>query len=249
MVGYAICSIERSGSTLLSDLLQSTGVAGRPLVEPFNQRVRTTAESKNNLPDLEAYLSFVCDRARSANGILGINLMWRHLALFGDEVRTLPRWRDETSLQMLQHFIPELDQFVLTYRRDRLAQAVSWAIAYQTDRWRHSDPQLGRTPRYEFALVDTLFQSVVADSLGWETLFKLHGIEPLRIAYEDLSVDGEEAVRQTLVYLGLPATSAAKAQTQLERQANKVNQEWCDLYRADVARMLATPYPKQWLHN
>lgn len=249
MVGYAICSVERSGSTLLSDLLERTGVAGRPVVEPFNMRVQAAAFRRHQFSHYGSYLAFACERARTSNGVFGLNLMWRHLARVDGELRRCGTSVGQTSLQLLQHFVPELRQFVFTQRRDRLAQAVSWAIAYQTDRWRSSDPARGRTPSYDFSIVDSLYQSVLADSLAWETWFALHGIDPLRIDYEDLIADQNGVVQRTLEFLGLSVPPDLNLESRFKRQRTSVNQFWCERYKADLAEALAAPLPSDWLHD
>jgi LPS sulfotransferase NodH len=249
LFGYAICSVERSGSTLLSDLLEHTGVAGRPVVEPFNMPVQATAFQRHRFSDYGSYLAFARQRACTSNGVFGINLMWRHLARVDMELRRCRTWAGETSLQMLQHYLPELRHFVFTQRRDALAQAVSWAIAYQTDRWRSSDPDLGRTPSYDFSLVDLLYETVLADNRGWETWFALHGIEPLRIEYEDLAAHHEAVARRTLEFFGLPIPPDVRFESRYEKQATSVNQLWCERYTADLADMSAAPLPSDWLHD
>ena len=247
MTGYAICSVERTGSTLYSALLEQTGIAGRPVVEPFNTKIQSTAFRRHRFSTYHEYLDFARGQARTPNGVFGINIMWRHLARVVGELERARSWNGETSVQMLQHYLPKLTHFVFTQRRDALAQAVSWAIAYQTDRWKSTDPDLGRTPVYDFPLIDTLHQNVVADNFGWETWFKLNGIEPLRLTYEDLIDNPRREIFRTLEFLGLDTPAELALVTHIEKQATDLNHTWRDRYLEDKARNNVIQLPTPWL--
>lgn len=249
MAGYAICSVERTGSTLYSALLEQTGMLGRPVVEPFNMKVEVTAFRHHQFSTYASYLEFVRRQASTPNGMFGVNLMWRHLARVIGMLERARSWNGETSIQMLQHYLPGLTHFVFTQRQSALAQAVSWAIAYQTDRWKSTDPDLGRASSYDFSLVDALYQSVLADNFGWETWFTLNGIEPLRLVYEDLIADPGRTVRRTFEFLGLPAPADLPFGTHIEKQGTTLNQIWCDRYLEDKARNNVTQLPRHWLND
>jgi LPS sulfotransferase NodH len=247
--GYLVCSVERSGSTLYAELLERTGIAGRPLAEPFNMKVEADAFRRHQFQNYGSYLDFVRLSAATSNGVFGINLMWRHLARLTQRLETARSWNGQTMLEMLQHFIPGVTHFVLTERRNSLAQAVSWAIAYQTDRWRSTDPDRGTVPSYSFELIDTLYQNVLADYLGWENWFALHGIQPLRICYEDLISDKVGALRRTLEFLGLPYPATLHLHNRLEVQSTSLNHIWVERYAAELSARLAESPPSDWLYD
>ncbi len=127
-MGYLICSVERSGSTLLCDLLQTTGVAGRPLVEPFNTRVEADAFKQHGFDDFTAYLQFATQRSRTDNGVCGINLMWRHLARVDALTRRATGGSSDFFVSM-SDYMQGIDYALLTVRRDTIGQAISWALA------------------------------------------------------------------------------------------------------------------------
>ncbi|MFE2211121.1 Stf0 family sulfotransferase [Streptomyces canus] len=156
-------------------------------------------------------------------------------------------WNGETSMQMLQHYLPGLTHFIFTQRRDAFAQAVSWAIAYQTDRWKSTDPDLGRKPSYDFSLIDALYQNTLADNFGWETWFKLNGVEPLRLTYEDIVEDPRKEILRSLKFLGLEAPAELSLVTRIEKQGTDLNRNWRDRYLADKARNNVTQLPTHWL--
>ncbi|MCQ9179229.1 hypothetical protein KMT30_09315 [Streptomyces sp. IBSBF 2953] len=247
MAGYAICSVERTGSTFYSALLEKTGTAGRPVVEPFNMKVQSTAFQHHRFDTYGSYLDFVHRQASTPNGVFGINVMWRHVARLVGELERARSWNGETSIQMIRYYLPGLTHFIFTQRRDAIAQAVSWAIAYQTDRWKSTDPDLGRKPSYDFSLVDALYQNVVADNFGWETWFKLNGIEPLRLTYEDIVEDPHKEIFRSFEFLGLEKPAELSLVTHIEKQRTDLNQMWRDRYLEDKARNNVTQLPTHWL--
>lgn len=244
-----MCSVERSGSTLYAELLEQTGIAGRPLVEPFNMKVQADAFRRHRFGYYGDYLGFVQRNATTPNGVFGINLMWRHLARLARNLEQARPWNGETMLEMLQHFIPEVTHFILTERRNSLSQAVSWAIAYQTDRWRSTDRDFDIVPSYSFELIDALYQNVLADYLGWESWFAMHGIRPLRICYEDLIADQVDTLHQTLEFLGLPFPSSLHLHGRLKVQSTSLNLVWAERYTAELQSRLAQSPPSDWLYD
>ncbi|QWF21804.1 hypothetical protein KM427_23255 [Nocardioides sp. LMS-CY] len=237
MVNYIICSVERTGSTLLSTLLEHTGELGRPIVEPFNMQVEAEAQRTHAFTSYDAYLEHVTARAATPNGVAGINLMWRHLARLMARLRA--RHGDTgTDLDLLRRHFPRLQHFILTERRDVIAQAVSWAIAYQTDCWRSTDPGNGARPHYDFALINTLHQNAVADAFGWETWFAANGIRPHRFVYEDWVRDQAAAVAGASELIRGAAAPAADAVLALRRQSTTLNEDWRSRYVDDLAAYL-----------
>lgn len=247
MAGYAICSVERSGSTLYCELLEQTGVAGRPMIEPFNMKVETVAYRHHDFATYDAYLDFATRRASTPNAVFGINLMWRHLARVSARLQETRAQQHDGTQDVLRVHLPELTHFVFTQRRDVLAQAVSWAIAYQTDRWKSTDPDTGVAPSYDFALVDALYQNVLADTFAWETWFSAHSITPMRIFYEDLIEDPSRLIRQTLEFLDLQYPPAVSLAPTIMRQATEVNQIWQARYLEDKRLNNDTALPPHWL--
>lgn len=247
MGGYLICSVERTGSTLYSELLQQTGLAGRPVIEPFNMKIQTTAFRYHQFSTYGSYIEFALRQATTPNGVFGINLMWRHLPRVIGELERARSWNGETSIQMLQHYLPGLSRFVFTQRRDALAQAVSWAIAYQTDRWKSTDPDVGKKPSYDFSLLDALYQNVIADNFSWETWFKLGDIKPLRVTYEDLVEDPHGEIFRTFEHLGLRMPAKLSLVTHVKKQGTALNQIWHDRYLEDKASNNVTQLPRRWL--
>ena len=141
---YLVCATERSGSTLLCELLAATGVAGRP--EEYFEFLSATGRARQPreyfpedadpsilelLAPLDAPLAPVPHRLRLAdalergttsNGVFGAKMMWAYLPDF------LAHGEPEEQLGPLR--------WVHVERRDTLAQAISLWRAVQTAQWR-----------------------------------------------------------------------------------------------------------------
>lgn len=243
MITYFICSVERSGSTLLAALLEGTGELGRPLTEPFRARVEADAVRTRTLESYSQYLEHALAASATENGVVGIKLMWRHLARMMFELRRgRPNVIDHDMSLLAKHF-PGLSHFVLTQRRDMVAQAVSWAIAYQTDRWRNAHRGNGRSPQYSFRLIYMLHQNVVADSYGWESWFAANDIQPRRVVYEDWVADPRNILNDLSgLILGSPL-DGAPVRNLPARQTSALNEEWQTKYKKDLSLYLGSDFP------
>ena len=147
-LSYLVCATERSGSTLLCELLAGTGVAGRPeeYFEFLNAsgRVRQPREYFADAADpsiLELLaparaaaagaspwaerLAAARERGTTPNGVFGAKMMWAYLGDF------LAHGEPEEQLGPLR--------WVHVERRDTLAQAISLWRAVQTAQWRAED--------------------------------------------------------------------------------------------------------------
>src|SRR5689334_7412240 len=101
-ISYLVCATQRSGSTLLCELLKGTEVAGVP--EEFFEALRTTglarqprqyfvgselSEVVQQLPplqagraekpgDFEGWFAYALQRGTTTNGVFGAKMMWNY---------------------------------------------------------------------------------------------------------------------------------------------------------------------------
>lgn len=236
-----IASSQRTGSNLLCRALTATGQAGVPTeyLDPIRGFIEW--RSRANLPQptlrgragmakrrvfgdpgwqmcyrwnqrsLERYLDWITQRRTTPNGVFAIKV---HGQAFHDWTvhrhLDLARWRAPVSWVHLQ-------------REDRLAQAVSFAIALQTKQWTSSQRSLG-SPVYDAALVDSALVSMQRSEDRWLRYFAEQGLQPLELTYERLVGDYESSVRAVLDLLGVEVESVPPPR--LARQATGVNDEW-----------------------
>src|SRR5262249_43741868 len=126
--GYAICTVPRSGSNWLGQLLASTGLLGHPL-EYFNSPARRALTDPKYPDDPRLQVARVLTTGPISNGIYGVKLFVSQFREIQDGVR-------------LTRDLPNL-RFILLRRRDLLGQAISWARALQTNQYRADQPVQG----------------------------------------------------------------------------------------------------------
>jgi LPS sulfotransferase NodH len=158
-ISYLVCATQRSGSTLLCELLRATDVAGvpdeyferlcdtglarqprqyfeDPSVLHIADRLPPTAPGRSEEPgEFEHWFRYVLQRGTTLNGVFGAKMMWNYLDDFKVRVGELPGLGDLSFNQRLDAIFPGL-KIIFMRRRDKVAQAVSLWKAIQTQQWR-----------------------------------------------------------------------------------------------------------------
>lgn len=227
-----ICTLPRTGSSLLSADMRSTSAMGAPR-EYFNQNRYKKLVEKWELPsnDLDAYISALRKRTGSDNGVVAIKLMVRHLTWL----------RNQGMLEADQGNLAELaDRFggavvIKLLRRDKLRQSISLVKARQTGKWGVKRQAKGNT---KFS--DDQLSKAIVDIVRWEALwdreFEASGITPtMDIVYEEIPGSRDELLLEIATQLGLddPASivaNRARDDIQLQRQANRETEQWYDRF-------------------
>lgn len=208
-----VCATPRSGTQLLTGLLKSTGIAGRP--EEYFWR------DGRGVPETDAELAAILEQGMTPNGVFGAKVMWRS---FVDLLRVL------ASLGLsLEGLYPNL-RFVWLRREGVVAEAVSHLKAIQTQEWFAGDRRKpSREARFDAGAIDQLVREVIEDNRGWESWFPENDVDPFVVRYEDLFADHIGVTQRVLAFLGLPRGVSVQAQTQ--RQTDALNAEWIARYR------------------
>jgi LPS sulfotransferase NodH len=158
-VSYLVCATQRSGSTLLCELLKGTEVAGvpdeffedlratglprqprqyfeDPAVADIAARLAPVNPGRAEQPgEFEGWFSYALHRGTSRNGVFGSKMMWNYFDDFRARVAELPGLGDRTFNQALDEIFPQL-RIIFVRRRDKVSQAVSLWKAIQTQQWR-----------------------------------------------------------------------------------------------------------------
>jgi trehalose 2-sulfotransferase len=224
-----ICSLPRTGSSLLGHRLYATGATGWPGEWFWREDVDRNWKAWGILSWRE-YVDRVLEAGTGPNGVFCTKLMWGYLhdALF--ELRRLSRMYDEDDLAVLRSFFPE-PSFVWIRREDVVAQAVSWAKAAQTGQWASFQPVLAE-PAFDFDQIDGLYNLARVRNAAWERWFATHGVEPLRVVYEGLAADPVGVVEDVVARLGLERSPVeGRAPMELARQTDDVNLDWAARYK------------------
>ncbi len=165
---YLVCATQRSGSTLLCELLKDTGVAGSP-EEYFEAKAETglpphPGDYLDDLPptgvgirqdvrpppapehsalhevvDYRTHLERSFRLGTSQNGVFGAKLMWRQLPELEALAGELPEYRGLRGAGLLDVLFDQ-PRYVWVSRRDKVRQAISLWRALQTRTWRAGHP-------------------------------------------------------------------------------------------------------------
>lgn len=237
-LAYLICATPRSGTTLLCDLLEATGQAGRPQSYYRRQDMETRARDFDlrpaDFPDPaafdRAYLSAVLAAGAAGTGIFGLRLMW---GTVGELLERLARlYPGATEAAMLTQAFGPLVHIHLS-RGDKVAQAISLLKAEQSGLWHvgadGADRQRvgpGGPVAYDEGRIAGLVAELECDDAAWTAFFARHGIEPVRVAYEDLAASPGTEVRKILVALGRPPELADNLIARTSRMADAETERW-----------------------
>jgi trehalose 2-sulfotransferase len=220
-VSYLVCSIPRSGSNLLCELLFRSGVAGVP-TELFHPHYMRVLKRRWGIETTEEYMRELLARKTGPNGVFGAKAHWgQYHPLFGN---TDPR-----------EVLPNLRVISMT-RRDHVRQAVSWVRALQTLSWQSSHNERPERPlEFDPEHITRKLGRIGREEEVWRALFDRYGIEAHEIVYEDLVSDQNGTLREVLEFIGVePPASLQVEQPRLERQADALSEQWVERYIADT---------------
>jgi LPS sulfotransferase NodH len=239
-LSYLIAGTPRTGSTLLCSLLRSTGVAGHPESyfrqpdEPMWARRWRLATDANGSFDYRDYVRAAIAAGRTGNGVFGARVMWGTLDELVTKLEAVHPHLGGRDLDVLTAAFGPL-RFCSLRRDDTVAQAVSWARAEQTRYW-HAGDEVVREPTFDFDQVDGLVRTIGEHNAAWRTWFSASGIWPYEVTYEQLVADPPGVVGGVLAFLGLAHSGTPAIEPDHRRQADDLNADWIERYRASSAR-------------
>jgi LPS sulfotransferase NodH len=218
---YLICSMQRSGTELLSHMLAGTMLAGVPHEYLRNDLMaRLKGSWRVEIETFDDYLRELTLRKTSPNGVFGLKALWNQYRLtIGD--------RDPTAL------FPN-PSFVHLRREDRVRQAVSWIKARQSGRWISVIDQEVAPPEFDRAQIESIVRRIERGEAGWDRVFDHFGITPYRLTYEELAAAPAQKTKEVLEFVGveLPAGFQVQAPV-IERQADALSDQWVARYREE----------------
>lgn len=233
---YMICSIPRSGSTMLCRALAATGRAGQPGSHFHKPSVARWAKA-HGVP--ETGFAAQADQLRaiiraaiystSTDGRYGLRMQGGSLAYFLRQIAALAPGAAQDRARLDALFGPMC--FVQLQRRDKLAQAISRLRAEASGLWhRREDGSVleelspRRAPGYDAGAIRAHLAEIAELEQLWADWFAAEGITPLRLFYEDLSADLTAGVNAILAQIG--AAPVAQAETRTARLADETSRDW-----------------------
>jgi trehalose 2-sulfotransferase len=210
-----IASIERTGSSLLSERMRETGVLGYPS-EYFNKDFMKARRHRRRISAVgQAW--YAMKVGSTDNGVTSIKFLPGQFRFAKNHLR-------------FEEWFPNAF-WVTTRRKDRLGQAISFEIASQTQAW-NSQKKSNRTPIYSTAAILARIEQIDREEVAWASYFEAQNIRPLHLWYEDLDANLEREVEKVFRFLGQdPSDSSEHVQGperigKLQRQRGALNSEW-----------------------
>lgn len=195
---YVIFITGRCGSTLLSNLIKDTHLAGAP-EEYFNVDNITRLNSVYQSKSLLSYLRDIVESSK-CRGRFGTEIDWWQLKLL------------DSILSFTAIFPPLQTKFFYLKRRDIVAQAYSFAAAKSTGIWHH----YSCTPSIDLAkpspsLTDqSIWREILLlleSEMKFEQFFQKNAIKPIRLDYEMIMTSRLNVLALVLLNLGCDVDS------------------------------------------
>ena len=231
-----VATLPRSGSWLLSEALQRTGLVGQP-AEYFRPDFLNQFSREWHLPDgvdLRRYVDRSLSRTVSDNGVFTNKFHWYQFAWFIEQLRLLDRG-GRKDVEWIDELFPEPRWIHLT-RNDKARQAVSYFRASESQEWFSGDPsgaQRGVRQPTEPHLqqIRYLEDALRNHESQWETFFGENGIKPLTIEYEDFISSFAETIVSVHEHLGVFELDVSEVEEpRLRRQADDISEQWLERY-------------------
>jgi LPS sulfotransferase NodH len=226
-ISYFICTLPRSGSWLLCESLERTGIAGRPreYIDPAALKDQPISKYR---PHLEAIL----DRGMTSNGVFGIKFHWFQFEFACGMIQALPEVRTTVLARGVRQIFGDV-RYVWLTRRDKARQAVSYYRASRTGQWWKIDgtevPGSSGKPKdvpFDYVEINRLYKVLLAHETKWYQFFEESGITPLVLPYEQLAVDYKGVTRELMESIGLEMPTNLRITTRLQRQSDSRSDEW-----------------------
>lgn len=239
-MSFMICTQQRSGSWLLSEALEHTGVAGRPK-EYYLELYEKEWTTKWGTLTSEEYLSQVLRAGTTPSGIFSIKVHWYQFELMIPKLRQIPRCSSGGVNDALANAFPNL-KYVWLKRLNKPRQAISHFRAIKSGQWwkiegHHGARNSASDFQLDFDEVRRLENFAVLQDASWQKFFTDAGIEPLVITYEDLMQSLEGALMRLFSQLGIDLPPETKLHSpRLKRQSDGLTEQWLEKYLQEKKR-------------
>jgi LPS sulfotransferase NodH len=238
---YIICATPRSGSHLLAEALQVTGLAGKPDEYFITNKKGQLQNVQGNIAELygkkslEQFRELVLSLGSTPNGVFGIILQWDYVHHIFRNFRSLPQYANLNDKALLDALFDQ-PKFIWLQRQNKARQAISSIKAERTGIWkmqkdsanqRQTKPEM----HYDYFLIDQNVKRFENAEQAWASFFQTNKIEPLVVVYEDLAQNFEQTSLALLDFLNIsrPSTIQFK-ERKLKKQADTLNEEWTKKY-------------------
>ncbi len=230
---YIICSIGRSGSTLLASTFGNLGNCGNPEEYFHENRVQNLREN-NDVSGFRNYLEEILGKGVTDNGVFGMKMHWHHMRDFLQFSRKKLGHEGKTDLEILNYFFPN-PNFIYIRRENIVKQAVSTAIAQQTDIWEkplgsNTNKQI-KPRKFSPLAIYGAKQGIRQREEAWREFFRKNSLDVYEIVYENFCQSIENNTIDMIKFLKIePLPEPNQIKVSLQKQSNHINDRWEQYY-------------------
>jgi LPS sulfotransferase NodH len=254
-LSYCIWFAQRVGSTLLTQALLDTNIAGRPR-EWLNVAAPADLFASFGVSDAVALRDELWRRAATDNGVIGVKYGMTqrlHEELTSIFAAVVPGIHDPDGRRAWDAFFPDGKHVFMT-RRNKIRLAVSWWRAIKSAEWHRpnrSNPptvvgERSTTPapadlleQYSYDAIKHLLVEANLREADIQDRFDRWSIVPHTVIYEDFIANYEVTVRGVLDYLQIPDRRGIPIPAPAyDALADEVSEAWTVRFRHECeARM------------
>lgn len=218
----------RSGTTFFVDVLNRTGELGH-IREHMNGYMQKTGATKWRAKSMSDYVAKSVQRHTTDNGVYGF------------------KGTAEALLPLIQ--IGELPDnaaewsWITVRREDIVSQAISLYRAKSTGVWhnrgRRSSSEKPPMPPYDFAAIEKQVNLIQRRQGQIERFISHHGLQPLRLVYEEFRDDPTDALHAVFEHVGLPAPARLRqlaTETEFKVLRNAESERYAHQFRVDLEK-------------
>lgn len=201
----------RSGSSLLGEYLRATGCFSG-FGEPLSHQLVIARAKEHKLYTLEDYLRWLMDNVARPGTQFGLKLSL-----------------DQVVLLLRSGAIPRIFKnvnWLHIYRRDLVAQAVSFSVAAQTESWQSFEASNGREPDFDPDQIILFLHELSMRYEKTRRLLNLHGLPYQDVAYEDFITAPEVHTLEIARALGAPAETVDPQRLKMRKQGSGLNKAY-----------------------
>ena len=241
-LSYIICINPRSGSWLLGDGLERTGIAGRPREwfsmektganeEFFSERWGIAPPSVTG--NYKEYVEKMYEAASTPNGVFSFRCHQEQFEHIPGKLRTIPEYADVPLHELPAKVFPNL-RYVWLTRKDKVRQAISYYRASKSDIWRVENGKNAITPppiEFDARAIERFEDAFIYKDRFLHEYFTRYNIPPIMVYYEDLSERYEATLRNLMIEIGIEGAKTVNIPPQkYVKLANAQSEEWAERY-------------------
>jgi LPS sulfotransferase NodH len=238
---YVICTLPRSGSYLLCDLLSQTDYLGYPAeyYDDANRSYYNRLIGTEKARDYNIVFDYAMRIGMTPNGMFGAKVLWHQLHHLKQGFLRCGSYTDWQPTDIIHRLLPA-PRYIHLIRRDKLRQAISYCRAMDTGIWFSfadgAAPAPGRRAQYDAARIAYWLRTMRAWEQAWEREFARLGAPLLTLCFEDFVADPISTVVRVHDFLDTPVSvDLDRLRPQLAKQSGAESEAWARRYLQEHA--------------